>query len=119
MICIGTDIVSIKRIENIINNKGQKFLDHIFTKKEQQICNNKSIPSIHYSGKFAAKEAIKKALLSSNVNWSGTFLSIEINNNEFGAPIVNVDNQFRFSSIQVSISHEDEYAIATAIIEVK
>ena len=119
MICIGTDIVSIKRIENIINNKGQRFLDHIFTKKEQQICNNKSVPSIHYSGKLAAKEAIKKALLSSNANWNRTFRSIEINNNETGAPIVSVDNQFRLPSIQVSISHENEYAIAMAIIQFK
>ena len=119
MIYIGTDIVSSKRIENIINNKGQKFLDHIFTIKEQQICNNKSIPSIHYSGKFAAKEAIKKALLSSNANWNGTFRSIEINNNETGVPIVKVDNQFKFPGIQVSISHENEYAIAMAIIEYK
>ena len=55
MIFIGTDIVKISRIDEIINKKGIKFLSHIFTKSEQSYCNNKVSPSMHYGGKFAAK----------------------------------------------------------------
>ena len=61
MIYLGTDIVYVPRIEKIIKDKGIRFLKHVFTDLEQRICNDKSPPSIHYSGKYAAKEAIKKA----------------------------------------------------------
>ena len=64
MIFIGTDIVKISRIDEIINSKGIKFLSHIFTKNEHSYCNSKFSPSMHYGGKFAAKEAVKKAILS-------------------------------------------------------
>ena len=64
MILVGTDIVPINRIENLIREKGTHFLNHVFTKLEQNVCDGINSPSIHYSGKFAAKEAVKKALLS-------------------------------------------------------
>ena len=62
MIFVGTDIVPINRVEKLIKEKGTHFLNHVFTKLEQNICDGKNSPSIHYSGKFAAKEAIKKKL---------------------------------------------------------
>ena len=62
MIYVGTDIVPMGRIHNMIKQKGIRFLDHIFTDNEQKVCNQKSTPYIHYSGKFAAKEAVKKAI---------------------------------------------------------
>ena len=66
MIYIGTDIVKISRIGDKISENGKRFLSHIFTDKEQSFCNGKISPLNHYGGKFAAKEAVKKALLSSN-----------------------------------------------------
>ena len=67
MIYVGTDIVSIIRFKKIIYNKKNKFLNKIFTKHEQTYCNSKINSFIHYSGKFAAKEAVKKAFAISPV----------------------------------------------------
>ena len=120
MIYIGTDIVNISRIDKLISDKGQCFLAHVFTENEQSICNAKASPHIHYGGKFAAKEAVKKALLSSNNKKNIPFCSIEIQNRVDGAPEVILNDDMGCSgNIQVSISHTDEYATATAILEVK
>ena len=62
MIYIGTDIIKIARINKIIETKGQRFLSRIFTDSEQSICNSKASPPMFYGGKFAAKEAVMKAL---------------------------------------------------------
>ena len=93
MIYIGTDIVPIFRIKKNIEEKKDRFLDHIFTAIEQRICNEKATPSIHYSGKFAAKEAVKKALLSSKVIENITLKSIEIQNDDFGVPLIYLFNK--------------------------
>ena len=118
MIYIGTDIVQISRIHKIINDKGQHFLSHIFTKYEQRICNKKASPHIHYSGKYAAKEAVKKVLLSLNDGENIALNTIEIKNKKNGAPIVSLSSK-NSSNLQVSISHTGDYATATAILEVK
>ena len=120
MIFIGTDIVSISRIDKMIQEKGEHYLDHIFSKIEQNICNGKISSSIHYSGKFAAKEAVKKAILSSKSFQTVPLRSIEINNDTDGAPLVQVDeNKLDYENLKVSISHAGDYAIATAILELK
>ena len=119
MIYIGTDIVPISRIENMIKDKGERFLNHVFTEIEQRICNDKIKPYIHYSGKFAAKEAIKKTFLSSKIFENIALKTIEISNDDFGAPIISVrSNNIDLHKLNVSISHAGEYAIATAILEI-
>ena len=62
---IGTDILSVLRISKILNSHHKnRFKAHTFTKSEIDYCEEKDNPSIHYAGRFSAKEAIKKALLS-------------------------------------------------------
>ena len=120
MIYIGTDIVPISRVEKNIKEKKDRFLNHIFTVIEQRICNEKATPSIHYSGKFAAKEAIKKALLSSKKIKNISLKSIEIQNDDLGAPVIfifNKDIDINPEKLKVSISHAGEYATSTAILE--
>ena len=120
MIYIGIDIIKISRINKIIESKGERFLSRIFTDSEQSICNGKSSPPIFYGGKYAAKEAVKKALLSSNLIKNISLNNIEIQNRRDGAPKVCLkDSKGCSANIQISISHEDEYAIATAILEIK
>ena len=120
MIYIGTDIVQVSRIDQIIVDKGQCFLSRIFTENEQSICNSKVSPCIHYGGKFAAKEAVKKVLLSSNKKKNVPLNIIEIQNKADGAPIVIFkDDTLCTGNLQVSISHTGDYAIATAILEIK
>ena len=119
MIYIGTDIVEISRIDKIIADKGERFLSSTFTKIEQSICNAKVSPHIHYGGKFAAKEAVKKALLSSNSKANIPLHSIEIQNRVDGSPkVVIKDGTYCSGNLQVSISHTDEYATAIAILEI-
>ena len=120
MIYIGTDIIKISRIGKIISDKGKRFLSHVFTENEQSICNAKASPHIHYGGKFAAKEAVKKALLSCDDKKNIPLSSIEIQNKVDGAPKVMMNGEMGCAgNLQVSISHTDEYAIATAILEIK
>ena len=120
MIFVGTDIVPISRIDKMIQDKGKIFLNHVFSEMEQNICNDKSSPSIHYSGKFAAKEAVKKAILSSKSIPTVPLRSIEINNDTDGAPLVQIDkNKLDYENLKVSISHAGDYTIATAILELK
>ena len=102
----------------MINEKGERFLNHLFTEIEQRICNEKAKPYIHYSGKFAAKEAIKKTLLSSKTFENIALKSIEIHNDDLGAPIINMNiGNIDSRKLNVSISHAGEYATATAILE--
>ena len=61
-IFLGNDLVEVSRILSSIDKIGQKFIDRIYTKHEQEYCNSKSKPEIHYAGRFAAKEAIIKAV---------------------------------------------------------
>ncbi|MBC8312293.1 MAG: holo-ACP synthase [Candidatus Marinimicrobia bacterium] len=120
MIFIGTDIVPIARIKKIIQEKGSHFLNHVYTKLEQNICESKNPPSIHYSGKFAAKEAVKKALLSAKSFPNIPVKSIEIQNDNDGTPVVQiVKDGIIYKNLRVSISHAGEYAIAMAILELE
>ena len=120
MIFVGTDIVPISRINKLIQDRGDHFLNHIFSITEQDICNEKASPSIHYSGKFAAKEAVKKTILSSKSLLTIPLSSIETRNDKDGMPLVKIqENDFDFQHVKVSISHAGDYAIATAILELE
>ena len=120
MIFVGIDIVPINRIEKLIKEKGTHFLNHVFTKLEQNICDGKNLPYIHYSGKFAAKEAVTKALLSAKSFPHIPLNSIVIHNDTDGTPIVQiVKDEIIYKQLRVSISHAGEYATATAILELE
>ena len=113
-IYIGTDIVEVQRINKLSDKLGRKFLDRIFTTSEQNYCDEKATPSIHYSGRFAAKESIVKALKSSGYDMPLVFKNIEILPSQSGAPLVSL--KFDISGeCKVSISHTDNYATAMAI----
>jgi holo-[acyl-carrier protein] synthase len=118
-IFIGTDIVSIPRLKKTINSsQGDKFINRIFTENEINYCNNKVDSFIHFAGRFAAKEAIKKALLSSEKIDSVNMKSIEIISGKNRKPEVNliISSELKFQC-KVSISHTAEYAVAFALIE--
>ena len=117
---IGTDIVSILRLKKTINSsQGDRFINRIFTENEINYCNNKVDSFIHFAGRFAAKEAITKALLSSEKIDFVNMKLIEIISGKNHKPEVNLllSNELQFRC-KVSISHTDEYAIAFAVLEV-
>ena len=113
-IYIGTDIVEVQRINKSLDKLGRKFLDRIFTTSEQNYCDEKASPSIHYSGRFAAKESIVKALKSSGYDRTLMFKNIEILTSASGAPLVSLKFDI-LGECKVSISHTDNYATAMAV----
>ena len=84
---IGTDIVNIKRIDKSLKINGSKFKNRIFSKKEITYCDNKKYPSKFYAKRFAAKEALSKAL-GTGIRKDINFKNIEISNNHYGKPSI-------------------------------
>jgi holo-[acyl-carrier protein] synthase len=116
---IGTDVVSVQRIATLLETYPQRFKHHIFTDREVAYCEAQATPPIHYTGRFAAKEAVKKALLSSEKYVNIPLREIEVVNRDAGAPQVNLlSNNSSNVVCKVSISHTDEIAIAFAMIEI-
>ena len=116
MIFVGTDIVKISRFKQSIETNTEKFLQRIFTSQEIEYCNSYSKPHIHFSGKYAAKESVKKALLSSNICEHISLYDIQVLNREDKSPYIIVDN-IQDIKFNISISHDGDYATAFAIIE--
>ena len=114
----GVDIVDVDRIKSSIEKYQDKFLSKVFNKEEQDYCNSKSNPFIHFSGKFAAKEAVMKAVFSSKKLNSISFKDISIINDKNGAPMVYIRGRSE-KSINISISHTNDTAIAFAILKEK
>ena len=114
MISIGTDIVNIERIKKLVGDK--KFLNKIFTYKEIEYCNSYRNPQIHFSGKYAAKEAVKKALLSNRIVEDISMKGIEVLNKPDKSPYI-ILNSFNHIKCNVTISHDGDYAIAFVIID--
>ena len=115
----GTDIIEVCRIKEIIERKGDNFLNKIYTEKEIEYCNSKNnMKYQHFAARFAAKEAIFKAI--SNMlkdKYEITWKDVEILNDENGRPYVHfLNNDYNIKQIDISISHLKEYAIANCII---
>lgn len=122
-ILCGTDIIEISRIKQSIERSGDNFLNIIYTPKEIEYCESKKMSKYyHYAGRFAAKEAIFKAISSLLENkYDISWHNAEIVNDESGNPKVEfLGIKFpQIKSFDISISHCKEYAVATvvAIIE--
>ena len=115
---VGTDIIEVSRIKKLIKEKGTKFLNRIYTKNEIDYCESKGLNKYqHYAGRFAAKEAVFKVLNGETDSGNSlTFKNIEILNKNDGAPYVNIlDDIILDRNVDISISHIEKYATATAI----
>ena len=112
----GTDIVEISRIQKDIEKLGEKFLNRIYTKQEIEYCETKKKQKYSsYAARFAAKEAIYKAL-SSYIKTDYTWKDFEILNDEKGKPYVNLGMKIEeLNSLNITLSHSREYAVANAI----
>jgi len=116
---IGCDIIEISRIKKSIARHGQHFYDKVYSKREQTYCLKHADPAPHFAVRFAAKEAIVKALgtgLRKGIGWQ----DIEIINNSDGKPEVHFSNAvnelFSYPQVLISLSHCREYAMATALL---
>jgi len=122
-ILCGTDIIEIIRIRDSIERSGEKFINILFTPAEIEYCESKrNAKYYHYAGRFAAKEAIFKAvspLLKNkfDISWHNA----EVINDENGNPEIRfIDIKFnKIKNIDISISHCKEYAVATVVAMVE
>ena len=122
MIKCGTDLIEIARIKDAIEKEG--FKERVYTEKEIEYCESKNVQKYQsYSGRFAAKEAIFKALSTLiKVKYKIKWTDFEIINDKKGKPNVqintNILDKSLIKNIDVSISHCKEYATAVCIIEI-
>ncbi len=120
---LGTDIADVARIAKMLSDYGETFLGRVFTPAEIAYCSRAAKPEIHYAGRFAAKEAMAKAL---GTGFSGdiTMKSVSVENDpSTSAPIAVLDEAaarrmraLGAKKMLVSITHLKDYAQATAIL---
>lgn len=116
---IGVDIVDLDRIERLYSRYGVKFLQRFLSEEEIAVCLHKPQVIASIAGRFAAKEAVVKALgtgFSGGVHWK----SFAILNDERGCPFVQPAAEAHFPSgcvVKISIAHDRHAAIATALID--
>lgn len=115
---VGNDIIEIDRMRLSIDRHGGHLLNRLFTIREQDYCFKYKDPVPHFAGRFAAKEAIVKALgtgFGAQVMWH----DVEIVSDERGKPVVHVSPHisahFHNPILLVSISHCEKYATAFAV----
>lgn len=116
---IGTDIIEISRIARSIEQYRKHFLDRIFTPKEQAYCKRYRQPAPHFAARFAAKEAVVKAL-GTGFRGGIAWCDIEICNDSQGKPFVvlsaKLQAKFGNPTLLLSMSHCRSYATATALL---
>ena len=116
----GTDIIEIERVKYSIEDTDGKFCERVYTKKEIEYCESKKMQKYqHYAARFAAKEAVFKAISKTlNRKYDITWKDIEVLNDETGRPYIKLSEQFanKIEDIDISISHCKEYAVANVVI---
>lgn len=121
IIGIGTDITECLRIARMIERHGELFIERVYTPDEIKYCQNRKQATQHFTGRWAAKEAILKAIgtgWTKGISWR----DMEIRNEPGGKPTVavrggvkDVVEQLGITDIHVTISHCRTHATATAI----
>ncbi|MEI3356845.1 MAG: holo-ACP synthase [Clostridia bacterium] len=122
-IACGTDIIEIERVKESIENLGEKFLERVYTKKEIEYCESKKKQKYqHYAARFAAKEALFKAISwKLEDKYEICWKDIEVLNNKQGRPelkVIGVDLK-NIENIDISISHCKSYAVANVVVLAK
>ena len=122
---IGTDIVNIKRMKRTLKSKNNNFKKRIFSKNEIIYCEKRRNPSSFYAKRFAAKEALSKAL-GTGIRKGINFKDIEVFNDNLGKPTIKLKGSTAIFlkkkiknkkySIYLSLSDDGPWAQATVIV---
>jgi holo-[acyl-carrier protein] synthase len=120
---IGTDLVEIKRIKEALERWGDRFMNKVFTPGEIEYCSQKRNSSPNFSARFAAKEALVKALgigMRRGVHWK----DVEVTRGPLGKPVLKLSGQAeaickqeKIQGIFLSLAHDREYSIALVVLE--
>jgi holo-[acyl-carrier protein] synthase len=118
---IGTDIVECLRVGRMVEEHGELFLTRVFTEREVRYCQSRKRATEHFAARWAAKEAILKAL---GTGWRRglAWTDIEVRTEATGRPQVllcgaakDIAQTQRVSDILLSLSHCRAYATAYAL----
>ena len=121
---LGNDLIDIRRIEKNIEKYGDRFLNYIYTKVEQEKCNRQHLKAPCYAKRFAAKEACAKALgtgIAKGVFWT----DMSVVNLTSGKPTIELTGRTaellqksipEGHEVQVDLSLTDDYPMAQAIV---
>ncbi len=119
---IGTDIVDIRRIERLIE-KSDRFAQRVLSDSEYQIYQQHSFPAAYLAKRFAAKEAVAKAL-GTGISGGMRFEQISVESLPSGQPTLtfhaatlDVVEKLGVTNSFVSLSDEKDYAVATVVLE--
>ena len=120
---IGTDIIETLRIAKMIERHGELFINRVYTEHEIGYCSAQKAATQHYAGRWAAKEAVLKALGTGwvrGISWR----DIEVFKHPSGAPVIRLQGGARdalersgIHRIHISISHCRSHATAYAVAE--
>ena len=121
IIGIGVDLVKIDRIDKAGKNH-EGFLERLFTDREREYCSRQKYPAQHYAARFAAKEAVLKAIgtwWSAGIKWT----DMEVLHGEGGGPILNLSGRVKdlldlkgVKQALLSYSHDEGYAVAQVVL---
>lgn len=121
IIGLGTDIVEVVRIGEMIERHGELFLNRVYTEDEVAYCQRRKEYNQHYAGRWAAKEAVMKTLgtgWARGVGWR----DIEVCTTKPGRPVIvlrggarEMADSLGIREVLITISHCRAYATATAI----
>jgi len=118
---LGTDLVAIARVETVLSRHQGRFLDRVFTEREQAECLGRARPARHLAARLAAKEAMMKALGTGwglGVRWR----DVEVRSEGGTPPTLRLCGVAReradargIRQAIVSLSHEGDYAMAVVV----
>lgn len=118
----GVDIVSVERLARVAERHGDHFLNRIFTRQERAYCEKKRYKYEHYAARFAAKEAMMKAMGIRREN-RFRFREIEVRRQPTGKPEIFIApaSSARFGlptgiQIELSMAHERDFAVSSILL---
>ena len=121
VIGIGTDITECLRIAQMIERHGEIFITRVYTPHEIEYCSSRKSATQHYAGRWAAKEAVLKALVTGWIRGI-TWRDVEVRNRQGGKPTIalaggarEICEKLGIGEMQISISHCRSHATAFAI----
>jgi holo-[acyl-carrier protein] synthase len=120
---VGADLARVSRVRELSARFGDRFVARVFTDAERKYCERRREPFASLTARFAAKEAVMKALAA---GWgSGVrFKDIEVVLSEAGAPRIELSGGARKRAeelgivrLHLSLAHEGDFALAQAVAE--
>ena len=114
----GVDVVELSRFKQSLQRGGAAFMRRIFTKREEAYAKSRRRTTLlHLAGRFAAKEAVIKAVSQVEPKRRLSMNQIEIRNDRLGRPSITLhDGRRSRLQVHVSLSHVNSVAVASAIV---